>query len=874
MQANISGKSDLLFQFLSINSNANASSQGCHHFGLAAVFKTEWAATLAQVQVNAMNYWMDRLRHASADHCEGAVRTAIDSTAPLTFDLPDATQNETGLCTRALQDIQKSLWSRVVDISKSMIDLKSAVEKAKNLVSTLTEVRQSISNKEPVTETIVKRVQALSSIKDCKKLLTESEGLSEADASARDSLTQAWDQFQPHVPDVQAEFSKFVKFMNKQWHPGQDGTDFEAGEISLLLSEHETGLLFAEIGRACYAGLVECYVTQGTTLAEQTIALMMSNFIRTLASWTETSKQDPSVPEGLEVTVEAIENPTGAILQPYLSLYVRIKSLDMKILEELLPEKHGLAVTFLSTFEKTVKAYLTTVEHDVEESLEGLKQYRDIIPASESWDIDPVMWNFEDFRAVAAKVLTYLAVGDYIIHSDHERYKEKGALGKVMQFVGSVGMSKADLPAEVLKRLESKPEPEPAPKAMTKARAAPKRKKTAKTQPEQDGDEDQEEENKRLKREPAVEKTELSEPMGEVQVDATRTIRESIFRKLVEALGHSLSGDVGADGIFIPPVPGELMQGLPNCYSYWPLCAGHVDWTTFVDFTNVAAAGGANSLATLFYGPQSLLEHLGRRNLSVHGKSYDVPGYAVFANTWLSNHVKNWYGREVLASMDQSAGWQQRWTSFKWLLLQKTKIVEEASPVISFPSWHLDSQEADPCWSFDPSALPLADWIALQDEEDPRVALERFSLEVSEELGPKYALEYEELQLAVRLVDWLVATEGCQNFKPHQAQRLFHSEGLWQTLRSRLMRAWRSIWGQESVDRVAQAVLKRLMEPTEVSASPVECVGLQTYVALCEAGWAGGCLDVPGCAWTPDPSTPSVSRTDAKVLASCKPNEI
>ena len=216
-------------------------------------------------------------------------------------------------------------------------------------------------------------------------------------------------------------------------------------------------------------GLVECYVTQGTTLAEQTIALMMSNFIRTLASWTETSKQDPSVPEGLalwkllmkhldgisklgpdcqsnvaqsatnavnrlaemlyvggkthvkqrlesdgvekgiekvtneladpmpdklgcmistlkqgyswttsglEVTVEAIENPTGAILQPYLSLYVRIKSLDMKILEELLPEKHGLAVTFLSTFEKTVKAYLTTVEHDVEESLEGLKQYR------------------------------------------------------------------------------------------------------------------------------------------------------------------------------------------------------------------------------------------------------------------------------------------------------------------------------------------------------------------------------------------------------------------------------------------------------------------------------------------------------------------
>lgn len=306
-----------------------------------------------------------------------------------------------------------------------------------------------------------------------------------------------------------------------------------------------------------------------------------------------------------------------------------------------------------------------------------------------------------------------------------------------------------------------------------------------------------------------------------------------------EALGHSLSGDVGSDGIFIPPVPGELMQGLPNCYSYWPLCAGHVDWTTFVDFTNVAAAGEQLGWRKLFYGPQSLLEHLGRRNLTAHGKSYDVPGYAVFANTWLSNHVQNWYGREVLPSMDQSVGWEQRWTSFKWLLLQKT-LAQEDAPVISFPSWHLDSQEADPCWNFDPTALPLADWIALQREDDPRVALQRLSSEVHDELGFKYAAEYEELQLAVRLVDWLVATEGCQNFRPQQAQRLLNSEGLWQTLRTRLMRAWRGIWGEDAVDRVAKALLQRLADPAlDVSdgatrSRPVDCVGLQTYLALCE----------------------------------------
>ncbi|CAL1149597.1 unnamed protein product [Cladocopium goreaui] len=105
----------------------------------------------------------------------------------------------------------------------------------------------------------------------------------------------------------------------------------------------------------------------------------------------------------------------------------------------------------------------------------------------------------------------------------------------------------------------------------------------------------------------------------------------------------------------------------------------------------------------------------------------------------------------------------------------------------------------------------------------------------------RYAAEYEELQLAVRLVDWLVATEGCQNFRPQQAQRLLNSEGLWQTLRTRLMRAWRGIWGEDAVDRVAKALLQRLADPTALDVAdgatisrPVDCVGLQTYLALCE----------------------------------------
>lgn len=54
-----------------------------------------------------------------------------------------------------------------------------------------------------------------------------------------------------------------------------------------------------------------------------------------------------------------------------------------------------------------------------------------------------------------------------------------------------------------------------------------------------------------------------------------------------EPLSHSLSVDPRYDGIFVPPIPNELMMELPNCHNNWPVCAGRIDWTTFVDFTNM-----------------------------------------------------------------------------------------------------------------------------------------------------------------------------------------------------------------------------------------------------------------------------------------------
>jgi len=306
-----------------------------------------------------------------------------------------------------------------------------------------------------------------------------------------------------------------------------------------------------------------------------------------------------------------------------------------------------------------------------------------------------------------------------------------------------------------------------------------------------------------------------------------------------EGLGHSLSIDPRNDGIFVPPIPHELMAGLPECHNYWPKCAGRIDWTTFVDFTNLAAAGERLGWRTLFYGPQSALEHISRHNLTVDGSEYAIPGYSVLAQSWVSRHVRNWYGREADPSQKDHGGYAQRWTSFKVLLLEKPARTSETNPIL-FPSWHLDHTETDSCWQYDPTTVPLADWIPRQGKEDPKLALETLTADINDELGRNYSLAYEEAQLAVRMVDWLVATGGCRSLERSRAVATLSSAGLKRQLHARLLRVWGQVWGEEAVLRIAEEVFQRLAGQQEGHAGPPACAGFQTFVALChEPGGAG-----------------------------------
>jgi len=298
-----------------------------------------------------------------------------------------------------------------------------------------------------------------------------------------------------------------------------------------------------------------------------------------------------------------------------------------------------------------------------------------------------------------------------------------------------------------------------------------------------------------------------------------------------EALGHSMSIDPTNDGIFVPPIPQFSMADLPNCHNYWPKCAGRIDWTTFVDFTNVAAAGEIRGMRTLFYGPQALLEQVSRINVSVDDVDYSIPGYSVVAHSWASPHVRSWSGRETLASVTETYRYNQRWTSFKALLLQKPD-KNPPAPIIGFPSWHLDIENVDECWSLDPTNVPLVDWIHRQNVP-PRMALQGLSPMEHDRLGGEYARMYEEMQLAARLVDWLVATGGCESLTRARVSSLLNSQGLWLSFHRRLVRNWEELWPIEDVERVVRGILQRLRDSESFVGPAPECVGYQTYQTLC-----------------------------------------
>lgn len=241
----------------------------------------------------------------------------------------------------------------------------------------------------------------------------------------------------------------------------------------------------------------------------------------------------------------------------------------------------------------------------------------------------------------------------------------------------------------------------------------------------------------------------------------------------------------------------------------------------------------------------------------------------------------NWYGRE------KGEPWEQRWTGFKalvqrlspqaardpnefvldWgphsLLVGSPKKVKLSAPiepigalsgsgvsdaqtdywsdyakkgksktvsaysrykVLPVPSWHLDSAEADPCWMFDPSALPISDWSARNKLATNATTREVFSLlhvEVDRALGVRYASGYEEAQIAVKLVDWLVKSTGCpallRNPEDSVAGKWFIDK---KDTTSWHAERWKHIFDVGTLNRVGPQVFRAVQEEALLMTDP------------------------------------------------------
>ena len=156
------------------------------------------------------------------------------------------------------------MWNKLLGISKSILDLKSAIATAKELAGSLKDFGTKMQALDPINSDLVSCVKKLSAVKDCRSLLAASadDSLGQEGVNAREALKEAWESFEPLIPERDPAFVSFKEFMDAQWLPNQDGKDIQKGEVSFLLSMQEPSRAFAEIGAACYAGRVRkvcCY---------------------------------------------------------------------------------------------------------------------------------------------------------------------------------------------------------------------------------------------------------------------------------------------------------------------------------------------------------------------------------------------------------------------------------------------------------------------------------------------------------------------------------------------------------------------------------------------------------------------------------------
>jgi len=306
------------------------------------------------------------------------------------------------------------------------------------------------------------------------------------------------------------------------------------------------------------------------------------------------------------------------------------------------------------------------------------------------------------------------------------------------------------------------------------------------------------------------------------------------YGSIFETLSHSLTVNSKTDGVFIPPTPPKSYDTLPFglCLDTdrWWQCPGKVDLTSFVDFTNMAAAGVPLGWEPVFYGPQSTLERFTEEVVqgpeAVDYKEFIVPGYA--AHNRVQAHSQWRMVRQLYDRIDLEEDIQP-WTGFKALVQHKRgktgqRLTWESLGGVH-QSWHLDTAHRQSCWDKDHTLLPLVDWME-RSNTTARERLASLSDEVHTELGREMIDSYADTVMAGIAVDYLVKTRSCEG-----AKNFFIKGANVDELENSVLGTLWGRWQLERLSRILGGILNRF-DKKHYGHPPI-CSAYHTYRALC-----------------------------------------
>lgn len=137
----------------------------------------------------------------------------------------------------------------MVELSKSTLDVKSALLKASDLAATLRAVEGFMLDQHAPTEESLEKWKSLDAVDDALKLLSEVEDLTEEQQNLVTALQDAKKSILEQAPNLDTSCEMLADFLERQWK-GKEGSQ----AFSFVFDDQSSVDSVQELYPAMYAG--------------------------------------------------------------------------------------------------------------------------------------------------------------------------------------------------------------------------------------------------------------------------------------------------------------------------------------------------------------------------------------------------------------------------------------------------------------------------------------------------------------------------------------------------------------------------------------------------------------------------------------------